>query len=304
MSRRAATFYALLFALTVLWVHFSASTRERGTLGLCRLTREGGNGARKQVDVHSRPTPTHPFWGVVDFPPVPRFMINTHDPATEDVFISSSVHAGRAPWDPYVWDIFRRVLDSTPGMVVDVGANLGYFSLMAAALGRRVVAFEPMQRNVARFASSIARNPGFAERITLYQNAVAHESGRSVALRATHSSNYGNGQVVRDGDGDRAATVRLDDILASLPIALIKLDVEGMEFSALDGARRLLQSGMVRHIVLEWSEATSANAECPARRALHTLSGLGYTISDVVPGALPLSPDDGHFPPNLLLTLR
>ena len=251
------------------------------------------------------PSSAPPWWGSVDFPPVPRFMISTHDPVAEDIYISGSVHAAQTPWDPYVWDLFLRVLHNAPAdaAVVDVGANIGYFSLMAASLGRRVIAFEPMQRNVNRFLASIARNPDFAQRITVYQNVVAHEAGRSVALRATHESNSGNGQVHEDGT-ERATTVRLDDVPLPPTVALLKLDVEGMELSALDGARRLLSSGRVQHIVLEWSEATRANADCPARKGLRMLMALGYALSDVVPHAPLLSPDndDDPLPPNLLLT--
>jgi len=167
-----------------------------------------------------------------------------------------------------------------------------------------------MERNVARFLASIARNPPFTERITVYQNAVAHEAGLVVALRATHeTTNYGNGQIVAAGGSGAATTtttVRLDDVffLAANPamIALLKLDIEGFELSALDGAHRLLRSGAIRRIVLEWSDATRANPDCPAREGLRRLVAMGYTLSDIVADAPPLAPDDPFLPPNLLLT--
>ena len=190
------------------------------------------------------------------------------------------------------------------GLFVDVGANLGYFSLMAAAMGCRVIAFEPMERNVARFLASIARNRAA---ITLYQNAVAHQAGRVVALRPTHAAtNYGNGQIITSGEEstEDATTVRLDDVGITGTIDLLKIDVEGFELSVLDGARRLLCAGAIRRVVLEWSDATRANPECPAREGLRRLVAVGYTLSDIVPDAPPLSPDDPLLPPNLLLTLR
>jgi len=278
-------------------------------LGLCRLTQAAFEATKLKLvtPLHTADSPQPPRWGVVEFAPVPRFVMSTHDPVTEDVYISGSVHAGLAPWDPYVWDLFARVLKpGGGGLVVDVGANLGYFSLMAAALGYQVVAFEPMERNVVRFLASIAHNDGFAARITVYQNAVAHETGRSVALRPTHNTtNYGNGQIAVDGP-TTTTTVRLDDVFSpsTTAIELLKLDVEGFELSALDGARRLLCSGAIRRIVLEWSDATRENPECPARDGLRRLVELGYTLSDIVPDAPSLSPDTPDLPPNLLLTLR
>ena len=42
-------------------------------------------------------------WGRVDFPPVPGFAMDTHDPVTQDVYISGSVHGGTKPWDRFIW---------------------------------------------------------------------------------------------------------------------------------------------------------------------------------------------------------
>ena len=63
--------------------------------------------------------------------------MNTHDPVNQDVFISGSVHRAAEPWDPYNWNLFVDILvKAGPGnAVVDVGANISYFSLLAASMG-------------------------------------------------------------------------------------------------------------------------------------------------------------------------
>ena len=277
------------------------------TLGLCHTT-----GNHRNTPLHKRTdktNPRKPFWGTVHFSPVPRFVMSTHDPTSEDIFISGSVHAGIMPWDQYIWDLFARTLHANnPGIVVDVGANIGYFSMMALAMGRHVVAFEPMERNVERLLASTERN-GFSERVTVYQNAVANEAGHAVAIQPTNSAtNYGNGHIIGDVRHtgtygvDYVETIRLDDAV-SQTIALMKIDVEGMELPVLDGARGLICSGAVRHITMEWSDATNDNPLCSGRRALETLAEIGYVISDVVPGAPKLHPLHDSLPPNLLLTL-
>jgi FkbM family methyltransferase len=63
-------------------------------------------------------------------------------------------------------------------MVVDVGAGLGYFSLVAAALRARVIAFEPNSRNARKFSKSIVKN-GFGEYVSLFQNSVGNEGSFS-----------------------------------------------------------------------------------------------------------------------------
>ena len=117
---------------------------------------------------------TDEHWGVVNFPPVPAYSVDTHDPHTQDMYISGSVHEGKEPWGVFIWD---RVVEQTPvtgrGLLfVDVGANLGFFSLAAASLGYRVISFEPMTRNMWKLARSVERNDGFEARVALYQNAV------------------------------------------------------------------------------------------------------------------------------------
>ena len=257
------------------------------------------------------------FWGRVSFAPVPAFRINTHDPIHQDIFISGSVHGASKPWDHYIWSLFLRALADTPrGLVVDVGANLGYFSLMAAALGHDVIAFEPMGRNMAKLQASVAANPHFDARITLYQNAVSSQSSGAVSLQPTHPTNQGNGRM-RAADSRRGVygvdyvdLLRLDDILLTADgavvsdVILMKIDVEGMEAGVLDGARRLLCARAVRYIVMEFSDETRQSTRCPAFAMLQRLQELGYAISDVTDGAPPLSAQAATtvWPPNLLLT--
>lgn len=248
------------------------------------------------------------FWGLVSFNPVPPFQINTHDPITQDIFISGSVH-GKRQWDPYIWDLFVRVLqkDNTNKLVVDVGANLGYFSLLAASMGYHVVAFEPMNRNVVKFLSSIVAN-GFQDRISVYQNAVAAKSGGMVHLVETHSSNQGNGQISGVGTKgvygqDYVDTIRLDDAIHT-DVLLMKIDVEGSETAVLDGAKRLVCWNVVRFIVIELSQETKKSKQCSALRMLKLFDKLGYVISDVVDDAPRLVPANlEEFPPNILFRL-
>lgn len=251
------------------------------------------------------PPPTNysrDFWGVVNFPPVPAFHINTHDPVRQDVFISGSVHGGREPWDRYIWDLLVRVLlpPSTSELVVDVGANVGYFTLMAAALGYDVVAIEPMGRNSAKLLASIARNPGFDRRIRVVSAAASFRAGDVVSLGATHATNQGNGRIGAHGE-DHAITVTLDDVVRQRNVALMKIDVEGHEPAVLHGARHLLCHHTVRYVVIELSSMEEGT--CSPRRMLEFMEAVGYAISDVTPGAPRLMAAGASFPPNVLFTL-
>ena len=258
-------------------------------------------------DVAIDPNFESDFWGVVDFKPVPVFSIDTHDPVSQDTYISANVHSGGVePWDPYVWDalvsILTLVKDRTPYMV-DVGANLGYFSLAAASLGARVTAFEPMSRNARKLSKSIQRN---RFEIALYQNAV-WEDGPSIPVRLheTDPLNQGNGQlspVTREGQYgiDYVNTVSLSELIQH-DVDVIKIDTEGTEDAVIAGAKGLICAFRVRHIVMEFTEVRKRGA----KDMLSFLDSAGYSVSDVTPNAPRLAiADFESFPPNILFTLN
>jgi len=234
------------------------------------------------------------------------FWINTHNPVEQDIYISGTVHQKKI-WDPYVWNMLMSIFDRHPpseGIFVDVGANLGYFSLMAASMGYQVAAFEPMHRNMAKLASSVKRNV-FADRIKLYMLAASHETGAVVSMEATHKTNSGNGKIVKTSHGarDTAETIRLDEILNQNVVA-IKIDVEGHEAHAIQGASKLLCSNIVRYVIIELSEETKENRDCPADKLMAAMRRMGYQISDILPGAPAILKSDLHmYPPNVLFTL-
>jgi FkbM family methyltransferase len=261
-------------------------------------------------DVAIDPNYESDFWGVVDFKPVPVFSIDTHDPVSQDTFISASVHSGSEPWDVYVWNALVSALtkNSTPGhhpSMVDVGANLGYFSLAAASLGARVVAFEPMSRNARKLSKSIYRNR-FEDRITLYQNAVWREGdSMSVRLDETDPSNQGNGRMsaaAREGQYgiDYVNTVSLSELIHH-DVDVIKIDTEGTEDAVIAGAKGLICAYRVKHIVMEFTEVKKRGA----KEMLSFLTTAGYSVSDVTPDAPKLDVADFEsFPPNILFTLH
>jgi FkbM family methyltransferase len=269
----------------------------RCLLGLClALAADALHPVRTPADV-SEPGPafTAERWALVDFAPVPPFLIDTHDPVTQDVYISGAAHAGVAPWDPFIWDRIVALSRGVPkgSLFVDVGANLGYFSLMAASLGYTVASFEPMSRNARKLSRSVARN-GFAGRVSLYQNAVGTGDGRLVSLRETDALNQGNGRVtgepVRAPSGvfgvDYVDTVSLSSVLLfaasqSTGAHIVKVDVEGLEPDVLRGARQWICARSVRHVLIEFSEATRASPASGAVDMFAFMQRAGYAVSDV-----------------------
>jgi FkbM family methyltransferase len=150
-----------------------------------------------------------------------------------------------------------------PGDVVyDVGANVGFFTVLAAHLvGRtgRVVAFEPLPANVAALRHNVELNR--FDNVTIVEAAVAAAAGSAGLVLAGEPTwaklapSTGEperpttgGQPVAAGAPTPAVSVRLvsvDDLLASgalPPPTLVKIDVEGAELEVVAGMRATLRT--------------------------------------------------------------
>lgn len=149
---------------------------------------------------------------------------------------------------------FRRQL--SPGATfVDAGANIGFFSVLAARLvgeTGRVIAVEMMPDTAARLRANVDRNG--LRNVTIHEHALSNRSGQQVvALMPEHQ--YARASIAKaDISGQRQVRVltqTLDDLLAGLsgPVDLIKMDLEGAESIALEGAKRVL--GRTRSVIFE-----------------------------------------------------
>jgi FkbM family methyltransferase len=137
-----------------------------------------------------------------------------------------------------------------PGSILyDVGANIGYVSLLlakAAGEGGHVYAFEALPENAERWCTNIRLN-GMDSRLTLTRAAVTRDSGPVHFL--VHASG-GMGKVAgsagRDDRYQSGITVQglsLDEFVytqGNPPPQLVKMDIEGGEVLALPGMPRIL----------------------------------------------------------------
>jgi len=195
--------------------------------------------------------------------------------------VASPLIEGR-PYEPHVVAAMRRLLK--PGMVfVDVGASIGYLSMVAAhAVGvqGKVICFEPDPYNCKLLYLSAKIN-GFAN-VEIYPLAVADKS-RNVIF----DSMQGNG-VISNFDVNLESTpmrfvvrtLPLDQILRDEEsIHVLKMDVEGAEYMVLRGAANTLKRQ--RPVILsEFSPAGLQNVSgVSGQEFLRLLIDEGYDIS-------------------------
>lgn len=134
-------------------------------------------------------------------------------------------------------------------VVVDIGANLGAFTVLAAKLGAtHVHAYEPVPRLAEMAAANAARN-GCAEVVTVHPCAVGDAPGAGwltdVAAGGAHLAGD-------DEDGIEVPVAGINEVLAPhQQVGLVKIDCEGGEFGIVAGIDPI-ELAKVRHVVMEF----------------------------------------------------
>jgi len=161
----------------------------------------------------------------------------------EDLLVGNNILAN-LEWEPHVTRLFVEHLSE--GMtVLDIGANIGYFTFLAASRvgpSGRVWAIEPNHRNVSYLLATRALN-GFRQ-VEIIQ-AAASDRWEVLCL----ATDYSNGTVIKpdgtdpDHFSEPVMAFPLDAVLStSGQIGVIKIDVEGAEARALKGMLTRLES--------------------------------------------------------------
>lgn len=195
-----------------------------------------------------------------------RIRVNPARPAS-----SRAVYAN--PPDPEEMRVWQRLI--RPGdKMVDVGANIGLYTLLFADLGARVTALEPVAADELRL--NVELNGVDVE---IVEAAASDTAGRvSFSLgNDQENSIVPDGKVPGNGKGEQTEveSVRLDDIIDGRPIRGVKVDVEGFERLVLAGADASLRNGLVDVLQLEWNrqcESALGESREPVAALLESLS--------------------------------
>lgn len=215
--------------------------------------------------------------------------LDRHDHAISRPIIDGTGH------DPWLADV--AAAHCRPGMtVVDIGANVGYFTMLAWAAvgdGGRVVAVEPRSDNCRLLLLSAGLNSAFSIELL----PVAADRNRGLAhLGVAIGTNGGfvgdDPSALLDGRAVVVPTFPLDDLVDG-PVDLIKVDVEGAEGRVMDGAASLLAT--YRPVVVTELSPTMLEAisEVSCEEYLARFADLSYDVHEIDPVARTTGPAEG-----------
>jgi FkbM family methyltransferase len=159
-----------------------------------------------------------------------------------------------------------------PGQVVlDVGANVGEFSLFAALKGAEVISIEPDRRNM----KALTLNTQHLANIRRLQLACADNDGETIFYAYPEGADSSLIEPEKYSDKYKVATRRLDALMAELGrtrIDLMKCDAEGAEPEVLRGAAGILP--LVKTLVLDVSPERNGASTADACAAIVRAAGM------------------------------
>jgi FkbM family methyltransferase len=183
----------------------------------------------------------------------------------------------------------------TPGMtVVDVGANHGQFTVIAAQLTGeegRVHSFEPAARSFARLSENVNQSETVKRRVRLNESAVSDQPGVATLYEfppgfsawnslGAHAMDAG-GRYVEPSHTSQVPVTTLDEYCREQGIELIdllKVDVEGFEVEVLRGCKALLGERRIRKVIFEISLEPLKASGRTANDVLGSIAAMGFDI--------------------------
>lgn len=184
-------------------------------------------------------------------------------------------------YEPFESSLVRKNIK--PGMTVyNVGANIGYYSLLASeCVGEHgsVLAFEPEPNNFELLKRNIRENR--IVNVQLFPKAVGAEVG--VAQLSISASNFGDHQLrhVAGRNSVEVSVTTLDELTHehSEPDSII-MDVQGSELDVFRGAEKTLAMSRLKIIFMEfWPQGLNERKENGAKELLHLLESNGFSFS-------------------------
>lgn len=197
-----------------------------------------------------------------------------------DPVVSGALALGA--YEPYFTDVLRQTL--APHMtMIDIGANLGYYTIIGSAHARAVIAFEPEEENARLLSRSCDAN--HRTNITLITKGLS-DKPEQLPLEI-HPDNKGKHSLLATNEKGTVHTtielVTLDAMLDELglhSVDLIKMDIEGWEAKALRGAMKTINQEHPM-LMFEFAPARIRAAGDDPKAMLDSLIACGYTLLEI-----------------------
>ena len=202
------------------------------------------------------------------------------------------------PFEPYTTELFKRAIRAG-AMVLDIGAQFGYFSLIAAKrAGQKgaVYAFEPVPANFRLLEENIRMN-NLSGLVHPVQKAVGDKHTTVTLCLYEGSDSHG---MYRHPQASVKGTLQveciaIDQFLGERSVDVIKMDIEGSEPYALEGMKQTVSRSHNLILFTELAPAYLRRAGVEPADYLTQLRRLGFHVQLIDEHSRCLKPVSKHF---------
>ena len=195
-------------------------------------------------------------------------------------------------YEPYETALVKSIL-KPDDIALDIGAHIGYFTLLMAKLCKHVYAFEPSPMFLI-LQENISLN--MLTNVDLFNNAVTEKNGY-VKLHLCDLDAIGASGMSRiyqskwcEGEVITVNSISIDSIDFHEPPTFIKMDCEGSEYGALKGMKNLLMNNDVK-VMMEFHPQGIIEYGANPKDVYNFMKELGYTIT-LLPDNNPINYED------------
>jgi FkbM family methyltransferase len=186
-------------------------------------------------------------------------------------------------FEPIETNLIKNMVKSNH-TVLDIGAHIGYFTIIMAKQAKQVYAFEPEPRNFHTLQKNITLNE--LANVKLYNRAVA-EHNYKTTLHLCHTSSGMHrlypSKWCKEGTIE-VETISINEIIGDADF--IKMDIEGAELGALKGMKKLLEKNGPP-IIMEFHPPSIEEYGVKPRAIYDFMKSLGYDMKIPLRNSLP-----------------
>ena len=238
-------------------------------------------------------------WQLTYYHELPPIRMCTHDPEVDTV-ISSHLHKWGFWGAP---DEFMILLNINPcteerPYMLDIGMNIGLFTLIGAEKGCHVLGFEPLSENIQRAMHSLLAN-GYEDHVMLFKHAVG-KYFTTVTIGFRPSNPGSSGINLGGSKSERIEQITIDGLLLGhsppsfagksksgkdLPkiegsrVNFAKIDTEGYDVAVVAGMMQTLIAGRIPHMLIEFGPMDAqGTAGCDPDAFVRMMYENGYSM--------------------------
>jgi FkbM family methyltransferase len=176
----------------------------------------------------------------------------------DDKYVGQRIALGK--YEEYETSLMLRQV-RCDSVVVDVGANIGYYTLLMAQKAKRVYAIEPEGGNFEILKKNVTANK--LKNVVLIKAAAGEKKGEMRLIK--DKENFGNHRLkslsakaaspIEEREKlEKVSVIRLDDIFEKERVDLIKIDVQGWESAVIEGAKNIIKRDSPTLFLEYWPE--------------------------------------------------